>query len=102
MATAPGVALLVDPGSPENLCGDQWSNEMQAAAIAAGRPHIKYTDLARPLEVGGIGSGTQKAHQSGLHPIGLTDGTEAVYDSPILPNSGTPALLGQKSLKKMR
>ena len=23
MATAPGSALLVDPGSPENLCGDQ-------------------------------------------------------------------------------
>ena len=102
MATAPGIALLVDPGSPENLCGDQWSNEMQQAALAANRSQVKYKDLARPLEVGGIGSGTQSAYQSGLHSIGLTDGTDAMYDSPILPNSGTPALLGQKSLKKMR
>jgi len=102
MATAPGIALLVDPGSPENLCGDQWSKEMQAAALAANRSQIKYSDLARPLEVGGIGSGTQSAFQSGMHPIGLPDGTDAIYQSPILPNSGTPALLGQKSLKKMR
>jgi hypothetical protein len=102
MATAPGCALLVDPGSPENLCGDQWSNEMQQAALAANRPPIKYSDLARPLEVGGIGSGTQSAYQSGLHAIGLPDGTDAMYESPILPKSGTPALLGQKSLKKMK
>ena len=102
MATAQGVALLVDPGSPENLCGDQWSNEMQQAALAANRQPIKYSDLARPLEVGGIGSGTQSAYKSGVHSIGLPDGTDANYESPILPNSGTPALLGQKSLKKMR
>jgi hypothetical protein len=102
MATAPGIALLVDPGSPENLCGDQWSKEMNEAALAANRSPIKYQDLPRPLEVGGIGSGTQSAYQSGLHNIGLTDGTDATYESPVLPNSGTPALLGQKSLKKMR
>jgi hypothetical protein len=102
MATATGSALLVDPGSPENLCGDQWSKEMQEAALAANRPPIKYQDLPRPLEVGGIGSGTQSAYQSGLHHIGLSDGTDAIYESPVLPNSGTPALLGQKSLKKMR
>ena len=100
--TSPGVALLIDPGSPENLCGDSWSNEMQTAAIAANRPPVKYKDLARPLEVGGIGSGTQSAHQSGIHAIGLPDGTDAMYESPILPNSGTPALLGQRSLKRMR
>ena len=102
MATAPGVALLVDPGSPENLCGDQWSTDMQNAALAANRPPIKYENLARPLEVGGIGSGTQSAYKSGQHCIGLSDGTDAVFTSPILPNSGTPALLGQKSLKRMR
>ena len=75
---------------------------MQAAALSANRPVVKYQNLQRPLEVGGIGRGTQQALQSGLHPIGLSDGTDAVYEAPILPNSGTPALLGQKSLKKMR
>ena len=74
---------------------------MQAASDAANRPPIKYEDLERPLEVGGIGSGTQKAFQEGVHSIGLPDGTDATYTSPILPKSGTPALLGQKSLKKM-
>ena len=102
MATASGAALLIDPGSPENLCGDQWSKEMQAAAAAANRPPTQFQDMHRPLEVGGIGSGTQKAFQTGRHPIGLSNGDEAVYEAPILPNSGTPALLGQKSLKKMR
>ena len=102
MATAPGVGLLIDPGSPENLCGDAWSNEMQQAAIAAGRPPVEYKDLPRALEVGGIGVGTQSAHQSGLHAIGLPDGTDAAYEAPILPKSGTPALLGQRSLKRMR
>ena len=75
---------------------------MQEAALAANRPPIKYQNLPHPLEVGGIGTGTQSAYQSGLHNIGLTDGTDATYESPVLPNSGTPALLGQKSLKKMR
>ena len=41
-------------------------------------------------------------NQSGMHCIGLPDGTDTTYESPILPNSGTPALLGQKSLKKMQ
>jgi len=102
MATATGSALLVDPVSPENLCGYQWSKEMQEAALAANRPPIKYQDLPQPLEVDGIGTGTQSAYQTGLHHIGLGDGTDAIYESPVLPNSGTPALLGQKSLKKMR
>jgi len=52
--------------------------------------------------MGGIGTGTQTAYQTGLHSIGLSDGTEAIFESPVLPNSGTPALLGQKSLKKMQ
>ena len=54
MATAPGSALLVDPGNPENLCGDQWSEEMQQVALAAGRPPVELRNLERPLEVGGI------------------------------------------------
>jgi hypothetical protein len=102
MKNATGSALLVDPGSPNNLCGDQWSKEMQDAALAANRSPIKYQDLPRPLEMGGIGTGTQTAYQTGLHSIGLSDGTEAIFESPVLPNSGTPALLGQKSLKNMQ
>ena len=33
-------ALLIDPGSPENLCGDEWSSRMHEAAVeaASGRP----------------------------------------------------------------
>ena len=70
---------------------------MQAAAVEAHRPAVEYDDMARPLEVGGVGSGTQKTLQFGMHSIVLSSGNEAAYESPALPNLGTPTLLGQKA-----
>ena len=97
-----GEALLVDPGSPENLCGDEWSERMDYEAKTAGRPESYYNPLQRPLEDGGVGTGSQTATHSVTHNIVLANGKEATYTAPQLPKSGTPALLGQKSLKIMR
>jgi len=97
-----GEALLVDPGSPENLCGDEWSHRQQLAAQAAGRPTATYTELSRTLTVGGVGTGTQSATHAVRVHLGMPGGKEGTYEAPELPNSSTPALLGQKSLKRFR
>ena len=94
--------MLVDPGSPENLCGDEWSHRQQLAAQEAGRPLATYTELPRPLTVGGVGTGTQSATHAVRVQLGMPGGKEGTYEAPELPNSSTPALLGQKSLKRFR
>ena len=100
MKSKPGEALLVDPGSPENLCGDAWSRRMQQAATDAGRPNATYTPLAQKLEVGGVGTGTQTATHAVKVAIGLPGGIEGTFEAPEIPNSTIPALLGQKALMK--
>ena len=102
MKNREGEALLIDPGSPDNLCGDEWSERMRTAAVRAGRPNTTSSPMQNPLEVGGIGTGTQTATQKVVHRIGLANGREANYETPVLPRSGTPALLGQRSLRKLR
>jgi len=97
-----GEALLVDPGSPENLCGDEWSHRQQLAAQTAGRPLATYKELSRTLTVGGVGTGTQSATHAVRVHLGMPGGKEGTYEAPELPNSSTPALLGQKSLKRFR
>ena len=81
---------------------DEWSKRMRTAAVRAGRPDTTSIPMRNQLEVGGIGTGTQTATQKVVHRIGLAGGREANYKTPVLPNSGTPALLGQRSLRKMR
>ena len=38
MRSRVGVAMLVDTGSPSNVCGSRWSAEMEGAALQHGRP----------------------------------------------------------------
>ena len=97
-----GEALLVDPGSPNNLVGDQWSMKQAAACREHGGTPPSYSQLNTPLEVGGVGTGTQSAHREVKHHVSFDNGTEAFYVAPELPNSSTPALLGQRSLKRNR
>ena len=102
MKSAPGVALLVDPGSPENLCGvHQWSQRMREAAKAAGKPELSYKRVQQPMEVGGVGTGSQCATHAVIHHIGL-DNEEPLYEVLEFLHASTAALLGQKSLKKVR
>ena len=52
-------ALLIDPGSVGNLCGDQWARSVAVAAKKAGR-ELSYKRRATPLNVSGVGHGSQK------------------------------------------
>ena len=96
-----GEGLLVDPGSPSNLCGDEWVKRQAAQARAFGMQE-EYAKLQEPLEVGGIGTGSQSATSEVRLPIALTNGKLSSYAAPMLPNSSTPALLGQRTLKETR
>ena len=82
-----GEALLVDPGSPENLCGSEWSDRVNEAANAAGKPTTTYTPLPRPIEVGCVGTGTQCATYRGIQNVAMAKGREAVYSAPVFPRS---------------
>eukprot|EP00975_Prorocentrum_lima_P003850 840916-Prorocentrum_lima.AAC.1 len=75
---------------------------MAQAAKEAGQPEPEYRPLARPIEVGGVGTGTQVATHAVTHRIALPDGKIAAYEAPELPSDDMPALLGQKSLSRSR
>ena len=102
LASGQGCALLVDTGSPDNLCSDENAKEMAAEAIAAGRGPPTYARLDSPIPVGGIGKGIQVAKDRVNIPIGLNYDTEATYSAPELPNSSIPGLLGRKAMKEHR
>ena len=99
------LGLLVDPGSYGNLVGEQWAHEAVRIANQAGlRPRIQ--EKASPLEVGGVGKGTQKCFKELLIPTALRSSDGVVnggsYTAPMIPKSACPALLGLKSLMSHR
>ena len=102
MKNRSGEALLVDPGSPGNLTGDEWGKRMAEQQQKAGYPPPTQTPLDKVLEVGGVGSGSQQATHTHRYQLALQGGQLATYDAPVLPNSSVPALLGRKTLRDQR
>jgi len=99
-------SLIVDPGSVGNLCGDKWAKEV---AITANRNGHKpsYQQRARPLQVSGVGSGSQSCNFDCRLPIGLRHSgsqqtTLGELTIPAVQSSDLPGLLGKQSLKKNR
>ena len=97
-----GEAVLIDPGSPEHLCGGQWSENMAKEARKAGRPAPTYHKMEQRLEVGGVGAGSQHATHVVKHTLALADGEEEEYLAPSISGAPTPAIYGQKGLRKTR
>ena len=99
-------ALIVDPGSVGNLCGDKWAKEVAIAANKSGhRP--TYEKRPRPLHVSGVGNGAQECRYDCKLPVAFRqlDGkttspgqltTPAVFDSSL------PGLLGRMALTNNR
>ena len=96
-------ALLIDPGSVGNLCGDTWASSVAEAAVQNGyRPEYKKRD--RPLNVRGVGNGSQVCTNDCFLPVGLItkDGKKAVHASfatPCVQNSTLPGLMGRQALR---
>eukprot|EP00959_Pyramimonas_sp_CCMP1952_P170231 3556391-Pyramimonas_sp.AAC.1 len=61
----------------------------------AGLPPSVRTPLGKALEVGGVGSGSQRATYSHRYQLALEGGQATTYEAPVLPNSSAPALLGR-------
>ena len=95
-----GPALLVDTGSPGNVCGSEWSAEMADAAQEAGRPGPRYQRRQKPLVMSGIGTGYLVATHEVLHAVGLPGSADALHKASELPESRTPGILGQNSLSE--
>ena len=98
-------ALLLDIGSVGNLAGDQWVQEQARAAMHNGlRPEQKRRE--RPLTVGGVGKGSQQCTRNCTLPIAVStsDGGVATgtYETPTIPNSQLPALLGLNACRESR
>ena len=96
------VGLLVDPGAHDNLCGAA-SMELMAEQLGC-ETHSR--QLAKPLNVQGVGKGSQQATTS--HAIRFRLHTEesgdipGSFNTPIVPDSNLPPLLGLRSLRKSK
>ena len=98
-------ALLVDPGSYNNLSGAPWSRR---TAILAGRNGFKATQKrrGRPLQVSGVGKDAQTCSYDCNLPIALKTidnrGIPATFVTPTVDDHALPALLGLKTLMEQR
>ena len=98
-------ALLLDIGSVGNLAGDAWVKQQAAVAMKAGK-HPEQRRRETPLTVRGVGHGGQKCTHNCILPVALVDETGApsvgTFETPTVPNSELPALLGLETIKKCR
>ena len=96
--------VVLDTGAVGNLCGDRWAQRVAAAAVQhQQRPSQQR--LARTLEVGGVGKGTQKAFYEATLPLAMpTEGGASVQNIsvPMVNESDLPCLWGLTSLTRNR
>ena len=87
------------------MTGDQWLQDTRRLAIRHGRRPEQYK-RERPLDVSGVGNGSHKCTHNCNIPLAIqrSDGTicRATLNTPAIPNSQVPALLGLDSLRKSR
>ena len=102
-------ALLIDPGSFNNLSGKPWFRQTCKMATKAGlQDEVSQRERKVPLNVAGVGTGQQKCTYDCKSPIALetTDGRLVCgdYASPVLDddNHALPALLGLKTLIELK
>ena len=97
--------LLIDPGAWSNLAGEIWIQKMARKALDAGLK-VGQNKLDKPLNVAGVGNGTNNAQWETQVPIALNnaDGnvTMHAYNAPTVggEGKGLPALLGLQSMSR--
>ena len=94
-------SLLVDPGAHDNLAGSKWVDRVTRLASIYNL-EVHRVSLDHPVNVGGVGNGTQTCTESVDVPISTSPGVISRYSAPIVPDSHLPALLGNKSLRRNR
>jgi hypothetical protein len=95
-------ALLIDPGSVNNLTGGEWVRRGATLARAAGRSGSSSHQRKETLHVSGVGTQSQECHYNIQLPVALQDingkAIEGTYTAPTINNSRLPALLGLNTL----
>ena len=88
----------------DNLCGDRWAQTVAQAAARSGKDP-EYEKRNKPLNVSGVGHGSQSAPYDCTLPISLKQlDSETVstgtVTAPAVANSDLPGLLGLTALRK--
>ena len=97
--------LMVDTGAYDNLCGSEWADRV---AVILNQYNLKVltSPLERAVTVEGVGKVASVARTLGKFPGALKDKDGVVrrvlFESPIVPQSGIPALWGRRSLAAHR
>ena len=100
------MALLIDPGSVGNLCGDRWANDLAKLGKAHGQdPKVQVRK--QPMKVSGVGAGSQKCLNNYILPVALQSenygpSIGTVYRTPAVENSDLPGLLGLQAMRDHR
>ena len=64
--------------------------------------NVDEMNMDRSLTVEGVGAGSQERPTKIMVPMILEIGDTGTYQSPVIPNSDVPALLGNKTLERRR
>ena len=95
---------LLDIGSVGNLVGEKTAKNVARIALQHGRtPHQEAR--AKPLNVSGVGNGSQRCIFDCKLPVALGNKEEAVGASittPVVPGSELPLLLGLTAMENNR
>ena len=71
------LSMIVDPGAWSNLIGAKLASALVSRAIthkeALEPKRVNQLKLQKPLEVAGVGKGSQRCEYEMLCPIALTD-----------------------------
>ena len=97
-------SFIINPGLVGNLCGDRWAKTVAQAAARSGK-NPKYEKRNKPLNVSGVGHGSQSAPYDCTLPISLKQLDSETVSSgtvttPAVANSDLPGLLGLTALRK--
>ena len=97
-------AVLIDPGSVGNLCGDDWASMVAKIAHSHGY-NADYKKRDRPLNVRGVGNGSQRCTNDCFLPMAFRtkDGKKRVlgnFTTPCVQQSQLPGLMGLEALRK--
>ena len=99
------LSMLLDIGSVGNLTGELTARDMAKAALKAGRTPSQY-QRDKLLNVSGVGKGSEQCHHNCKLPVSLnrTGGgsIKANFDTPVIPGSELPALLGLDTVRGCR
>ena len=99
-------SIIIDPGSVGNLCGDKWAKDVARLAVQNGHKP-SYEKMPRPLQVCGVGKGSQECHYQCALPVAVRPDQESSatlgnLQIPAVSNSDLPGLLGLTALRNNR